>query len=94
MSWVQVRDRLAIIDVCIALRMWVARSGADVVSLRTDFERGDDKLQRATRLEFNGQDYTPDALGEIRDQAGDYWAFAIEVKTGGVDGRIDNSQPS
>jgi hypothetical protein len=84
-----------IIDVCIALRMWVARSGADVVSLRTDFERGDDKLQRATRREFSGQDYAPDALGEIRDQAGDdYWALASRSRPAALTVGSTISQPS
>ncbi len=87
----QMPQRLAIVDVCISLRMWAGRAGCKVVSLRTDFEKGDDKLQRATRLEWPGcKPYTPDALGEILDANGEPWAFAIEVETGGYDGRIDN----
>jgi hypothetical protein len=84
------RQRLATVDVCIALRAWAERSGCELVSLRTDFEKGEGELKRATALEWNGLSYTPDALGEIIDANGVPWAFALEMETGGLGERLDN----
>lgn len=84
------RQRVATVDVCIALRMWAARSRCEVVSLRTDFETKAGEFQRATTLEWQGIKYTPDALGEIIDAKSEPWAFGIEVETGGFSERLDN----
>ena len=84
------RQRVATVDVCIALRMWAERSRSEVISLRTDFETKAGEFRRATTLEWQGIKYTPDALGEIVDARGEPWAFGIEVETGGFSERLDN----
>lgn len=83
-------QRLATIDVCLAIRDWVGRAGWKLGGLRTDFDARGGNLKRATTLEWGGLSYVPDALGEVIDPAGVPWAFAVEVETGGLSERLDN----
>lgn len=83
-------QRLATIDVCLAVRAWIGRVGWQLESLRTDFDARGSDLKRATALEWGGVSYVPDALGEVTDTDGVPWAFAVEVETGGLSERLDN----
>jgi hypothetical protein len=83
-------QRIATVDVNIALRAWVQRVGFQLVTLRTDFEAGDNGLKRATTIKWKDVTYTPDALGDLIDGDGVPWALALEVETGGLSERLDN----
>lgn len=86
-----VRQRVAIVDCHIALRLWAGRTGHAVAWFKSEFERNPGALEPATRLTWaDGRAYTPDALGQVTAPNGLAWLFSLEVETGGISHSLDN----
>jgi hypothetical protein len=85
-----VRQRLAIVECHIALRLWADATGHMVNWFKAEFERNPGALEPATRLTWQGRNYTPDALFEVTSPNGQGRLFALEMETGGIARSLDN----
>ena len=84
-------QKLCTVSALMALDAWAAREGASVGRVVAEYDpHPQGLLQAATAVEFEGVKYTADALAQIRAPDGEEWLFALEVETGGIEGRIDN----
>jgi hypothetical protein len=90
------RQRLAIVDCHISLRLWAEATGAVVEWFGVEFEANPaGMLGKALRYPWTGPDdkpaeYQPDAVGIVRLPDGERYLFAVEVETLGESQRIDN----
>jgi hypothetical protein len=83
-------QRLAIVDVHIALREWAEASGGSVDEVRMEYDPNPNSLEPATSIMLRGARYTPDGLLAVTDSAGEAWLFVLEVETGGPSNSLDN----
>ena len=86
----QARQRIEIVDCCIALYQWAERSGWAVDWVRTEFSRKKGKLEPSTKLAWSGGSYLPDGLACVTAPSGAQFLFALEVETGGEVHSVDN----
>jgi hypothetical protein len=85
-----VRQRVAIVDCHMALRAWAEAQGHAVDWFKAEFERNAGSLEPATRVSWEGVNYTPDGLGRVTAATGKSWLFSLEMETGGQAHSLDN----
>lgn len=84
-------QRVAIVDVHIALREWSESIGAVVNWVRVEFDSNPRApMAPATSVSHEGFRYDPDMVISITTQDGFSWLFSVEVETGGIGGRLGN----